>query len=305
MNISPYNNIFKDLEFWKQNYFSDNKFAFSQNTFKLYERIINSFIDFCVEKSDEINFSIKEINRFIVSEFLSYNDNIHETTKNLYLIVLKSFFKYISENNKDAVDLLENIQNIKIKIKKKEPLFYLDEEILKIKTALINKFNKTKSNNKKVKSFFIYLLIETGMRAEEVIKISPKDIEEINYEDNEYLKIKITGKGNKERYIYVMLNEKELINMYNFFKKVSGYKKITYSSLYTFNKIILLNIQIRNKGLHAYRHYFARNWIENNIDLQTLSEMLGHQNIAITSKYYAKSGEKGKLNALLSLKGSK
>jgi len=305
MDISPYNNIFKDLEFWKQNYFSDNKFAFSKNTFKLYERVINEFIDFCVEKSDEINFSIKEINRFIVSEFLSYNNNIHETTKSLYLIILKSFFKYISENNKDAVDLLENIQNIKIKIKKKEPLFYLDEEISKIKTALINKFNKTKSNNKKVKSFFIYLLIETGMRAEEVIKISPKDIEEINYEDNEYLKIKITGKGNKERYVYVILNEKELINMYKFFKEIPEYKKITYSSLYTFNKIILSNIQIRNKGLHAYRHYFARNWVENNIDLQTLSETLGHQNIAITSKYYAKSGEKGKLNALLSLKGLK
>jgi len=295
MKISPYNDLFKDLEFWKEHYLNENKLYLSTNTLKTYERVINLFIDYCEEKSSEINFSINEINRFIINDFL-HSSQVSNSTKSLYLIILQTFLKYISENNDEAVDLLEQIKNIKVKKDKKEIPFYTEEEISKIKTYLKTAFAKTKSFTKKVKIFYIYLLIKTGARAGEIISLSPQSLEKIEYEDTEWLKIKIKGKGSKERFVYVEYTDfiSEMVDVFN--KKL--HKKITYSSLYTFNKNILSKINVKNKGLHSYRHSFARRWVDDNKNLQTLSELLGHQNILTTSKFYAKSSEKGKLKAL-------
>jgi len=297
MKISPHNNLFKDLEFWKNNYLNDNKFYFSKNTYKNYKRIIEEFIDFCVEKSSEVEFSIKDINKFIVNEFLQKVKN--NNTKSLYLTILKTFFKYISENNEDGIDLLENIQNIKIKKELKEVPFYTQDEIKEIIKALLEKFKKTKSLDKKKKAFLVYLLIKTGARASEIISLKKDDIEIIEFEDDKWFRIKIKGKGDKERFVYVLVDD-ENYEMYKTFLKTD--KKVTYNGLYTFNKILLLKLDIQNKGLHAYRHSFARKWVEDNKNLQTLSELLGHKSILTTSKFYAKSSEKGKLKALKDLK---
>ena len=148
------------------------------------------------------------------------------------------------------------------------------------------------------------MLIETGIRAGEVVNLSPKNIEKITYENEEYLKIKIFGKGQKERFVY-LIPDMLIQDMIESFINYDFSNKITYSGLYTFNKTILQKINIKNKGLHAYRHYFARNWVENNQDLQTLSELLGHQSIMITSKYYARSSEKGYISALNKIKDKK
>ena len=294
MEITPYNNLFKDLEFWKKNFLNDNQLNLSQKSYKIYKNTIEKFIDFCVEKtSDFENFNITDLNKFTVSDFLlQYNSS---STKDTYLTILKKFFKYISENNENAIDLLERIEKLKIKKELKEPVYYTDNEIEKIKNHLLEYFQKTKSVNKKTKTFLLMLIAKTGIRAEECITLNKNSFTFIEYEKNEYFKIKIKGKGNKERFVYVKLNNFLIKGYENFLKNK---KKITYDSLFTFNKTITRKLDISNKGLHAYRHYFARKWVEDNKNLQTLSELLGHTNISITSKYYAKASEKAKLNAI-------
>jgi len=57
-------------------------------------------------------------------------------------------------------------------------------------------------------------------------------------------------------------------------------------------------IDKNKRGLHIYRHTFAVKLVENNINLQTIAELLGHSNITITSTYYAKASKNAKKEAV-------
>ena len=56
---------------------------------------------------------------------------------------------------------------------------------------------------------------------------------------------------------------------------------------------------INKKGVHILRHTFARDLVSKNINLQTISELLGHANIMLTVKVYARSNEGSKARAFL------
>ena len=56
---------------------------------------------------------------------------------------------------------------------------------------------------------------------------------------------------------------------------------------------------INKAGAHILRHTMARNLVAKNINLKTVSELLGHQDIVITSRTYARSNEENKIQAIL------
>lgn len=148
------------------------------------------------------------------------------------------------------------------------------------------------------------------MRAQECLDLEEKNIEIAKTENHqEYIKIKIKGKGNKERYVYL---DEVFINYLNKLKKLKPIKSkylfskrnkepMKYINIFNFNKRLLkkLHINTDKAGLHIYRHTLASNLVEQNINLETIKEILGHSNIAITSKYYAKASEKAKREAML------
>ena len=55
---------------------------------------------------------------------------------------------------------------------------------------------------------------------------------------------------------------------------------------------------IKSMGLHALRHTFATNAVRANVDLRTLSEMLGHTKVAFTMQQYVHSDMDTKREAL-------
>ncbi|MDE5896296.1 MAG: site-specific integrase, partial [Clostridia bacterium] len=56
----------------------------------------------------------------------------------------------------------------------------------------------------------------------------------------------------------------------------------------TFSRI-LARFCIPHRGFHALRHTFATRAIENNIDIKTLAEVMGHKSPAVTLAIYAHS----------------
>lgn len=52
---------------------------------------------------------------------------------------------------------------------------------------------------------------------------------------------------------------------------------------------LLKNLGIPHRGFHSLRHAFATRALEVGMDVRTLSEILGHNNPAITLKRYAHS----------------
>lgn len=60
--------------------------------------------------------------------------------------------------------------------------------------------------------------------------------------------------------------------------------------LRAFHKL-LEKASLNKRGLHTLRHYVATRAIENGIDVKTLSELLGHEDVSTTLNLYVHSSE--------------
>jgi site-specific recombinase XerD len=76
---------------------------------------------------------------------------------------------------------------------------------------------------------------------------------------------------------------------------------INRSNLWTIITGIYKRAGVDESGLHILRHTFARRLVNNNINLKTISELLGHADVAITAKFYAKTNETNKRAAVSGL----
>ena len=138
-------------------------------------------------------------------------------------------------------------------------------------------------------SLIIKFLANTGLRITEMINITKSDLQPF---DNQYMKIKITGKGGKVRNIFVT---------YDLYVAVS--KTFDSESLYLFSsksekQLSRVNMykQIANAFLkhtgkrahpHMLRHFFVTEKIvEEGKDIKAISQYVGHSNINITLDIY-------------------
>jgi site-specific recombinase XerD len=59
----------------------------------------------------------------------------------------------------------------------------------------------------------------------------------------------------------------------------------------------LKKANINKKGVHILRHTFAKTLVAKNVNLSTIKDLLGHENIS-TTMIYAKSNESNKIGAV-------
>ena len=290
MKLEKYDNLIKNIEFWEKIYISDKKAKnYSQHTIKGYKKVLETFKEFCILENEDEELSFFDMNRYFFNSFIGFlkEKNLSDKSIEFYINVVKNFFRFISEENE--IDLIKPLKKVRIKVTQKEAKHYTKEEISKIESYLKNLISNSNTYSKVRNSIAILFLIYTGIRAGELLNIKKENI----ILDIDHFKIKILGKGNKERIIYI---KKELIqNEYNKLLDL-GFKKfdIKYISLFQYNQRLCKKLNISHKGLHSYRHSLAIKAVENDINLETIKEWLGHSTIMITSKYYAKANEKAK-----------
>ena len=270
----------------------------ANNTILVYERVLESFYEFIIEGDTIIE--INDISKEIVLKFINKDNKSASSSKILYLSVLKAFFSFI-DDQEDMKGLFE-IKFKKLTLKKESvEVDALDENEVEKLLALINK--KTKSFNKMRDSLLIKLILFTGIRASECLAIQLSDFSTI--EDDSVYKIKIQGKGSKERYVYIQVShiQKELdfLESYitNYIAITNQNKRMSRVGLYSVISNKMKKALINKKGIHILRHTFARRLVAKNINLVTISELLGHADITLTAKTYAKSDEGSKVRAIL------
>lgn len=66
-------------------------------------------------------------------------------------------------------------------------------------------------------------------------------------------------------------------------------KSISIRSYQRSYELLLKQLSIPHRGFHALRHTFATRAIECGVDVKTISEVLGHNNLTITLKRYVHS----------------
>jgi len=274
----------------------------SDNTIKTYSYILEKFYEYILEK-DELS-TLKDISKEIILNFLNLDAHLATNTKILYLRVLKSFFTFIDEKEglKGYFEL--QLKKLSIKAEQKEVEALSSYEVDKL-LELLNK--KTNSFNKNRDALLIKLILFTGIRATETLDLQLDAFESIEVDEQQMYKIKIVGKGSKERFVYILKEkiQRELDflieNNYikNYIAITNQNKRMSRVGLYSVISNKMKKAGINKKGVHILRHTFARDLVRKNINLQTISELLGHANIMLTVKVYARSNEGSKARAVL------
>ena len=196
---------------------------------------------------------------------------------------IKSLYKFMKKEqliSSSPIQLLETP-----KIDSRLPVFLKEEEVVN----LFEEFKFEDSFSGKRDKMILYLFYQTGIRLSELISI--KDVDVRNGE------LKVLGKRNKERIIPLSNNIQPLIDQYLNLKDELGFKKkyffVTDNGNKLYEKFVYRKVNYylsmvsskHKKSPHILRHTFATHMLNNGADLNSIKEILGHENLSATQVY--------------------
>lgn len=260
---------------------------YSDKTIESYKKDLNAF---SLYMKDNNNIAYKDIRKYL--EFL-YNKKYSPKTISRHISAIKGLFKYLEVEKK-----IENptILLSSPKLENKLPNFlYYDE--LEILFNIPNKETPLGLRD----ALILETLYSTGCRVSELVSIKIKDI---NFDT---FKIKILGKGNKERYLVYGSYLKQLLDIYlkKYYYTLDHNKKSGYLFLnkngdpltdrgvrYVLNNIARQGNINHHISPHVLRHTFATHLLDGGADLRSVQELLGHENLQTTQIYTHVSNER-------------
>ena len=229
---------------------------YAKSTKETYMYAVKEFFDFMGNHIKVMNTERKDI-----YNYMAYMDNLKGTTRRNRLKALKNFYNFLNRNLSDY--LFEDIKVYDFDVKFPKYLFSSQCK------ALLNYYPEGRNR------LIIYLFLNTGMRLGELEGIYRKDID---FDSN---KIRVYGKGRKERDIFI--TEKCKLMIQNF---------ITGDKLFDIKKREIQNIvtnAIRDLGFkgstHSLRHSYATIMYQETKDIIMVKELLGHASVRSTQIY--------------------
>lgn len=259
----------------------------SVNTIDSYLFDVKKLINFLNE--NKIKQNPTELSSNILKEFIyNISKKIKSPTQARIISGIRRFYDYLILEGLTKINPMENIETPKIGINLPTTLTIeeIDEIIFNIKLS-----SKTGLRNIAI----IELLYSCGLRVSELINLK---ISDLFFEES---LIKVTGKGNKERFVPISTQSQIYISDYldkirSFHKIKKGFEDTLFlnergtslSRVMIF--IILKQLSKQSKinkkiGPHTLRHSFATHLIENGADLITIQKMMGHESITTTERY--------------------
>lgn len=318
----------KDIELNSQKFikFCKNTRRLSPDTIKAYGFDLNGFSEFLSASKPPV-IECKEVTRQTLMEYINYlNENFAIKTVRRRIASLRSFYNYLEEE-----ELIDENPFDKLHLHIREPFRIPEtlslEEIGRILEAAYgdsptllpvvseagrNK-RKTITINPNSKEYIwvrdvaiLELLFAGGLRVSELCKIECGDI------SPDHLSIRINGKGNKERTVYLENLEvvKALDRCVSFREAAdvdTPYVFITkfHQPLTTqavrnlvakYAKMAAINKKITP---HLFRHTFASLLLEEGVDIKYIQDFLGHSSIATTQIYlHTTSNQKRKIMSM-------
>lgn len=256
---------------------------------KMYKGLVPSSTEFNeIDITDIDEAFIKDITLNDAYAFLSYckneRDN-HEATRARKVSSIRAFFKYLSMQ-KQILD--ENPMQVldSPKLKKALPKYLTLEECLKLLKNIDGK------NKERDYCIFVFFL-NCGLRLSELVNLNYNDIR-----DNHTMKV--TGKGNKERTIYLNDACMEAYAHYMAVRPVDGIPASDRTALFLSNRnkrispktvqhIVYTYLEkcgLEGYSVHKLRHTAATLMYQHgNVDVLVLKDILGHENLGTTEIY--------------------
>ena len=258
----------------------------SMNTIKGYEFDLFQFKNFINE--NDINESPQKCSSSTVKRYLYKNFTKKESRSQARSIsALKSFFNYLLFEGKINSSPLNDIESPKIENRLPE---VLTEDEIKRLISSVNLDSDFGQRNKTI----IEVLYGTGIRVSELTELK---LSNIFFEENI---LKVTGKGNKERFVplgkiasieikkYLTNRDKLKINSkFSDILFLNRYgRQLTRSMIFKIISDSYKRIDPDKKiSPHTLRHSFATHLLKNGADLRTIQLILGHESITTTEIY--------------------
>lgn len=259
----------------------------SQNSIDNYSLDVVKLIAFLDE--NEYRLTPLSIEKETIQEFIYHiSKQVNARSQSRIISGLRSFFNYlVFEDYKETnpLDLIESP-----KIGRKLPDTLSTSEIDKLISA-IDLSNAQGERNRAM----LELLYSCGLRVTELVTLKLSDL----FFDEGF--IKVTGKGDKQRFVPIGNQTIKYINIYkneirNHLKIENEYKdtlflnrrgkQLTRAMIFTIIKQLAEKIDLnKNISPHTFRHSFATHLLENGADLRAIQLMLGHESITTTEIY--------------------
>ncbi|TDN82350.1 integrase/recombinase XerD [Salegentibacter sp. 24] len=257
----------------------------------------NSIISYRLDVAKLINFldvknhivSPTHISEEILQQFIyEVAKEVNARSQSRIISGLRGFFNYLvfEDYRKDnPLDLIESP-----KIGRKLPDTISTEEI----DLLIATIDLSKAEGERNRAI-LEMLYGCGLRVSELTELK---ISDLFFQEGF---IKVTGKGNKQRFVPVSDYTKKFINIYKdqvrIHQKINKESsdtlflnrrgnKLTRAMIFTIIKRLAEKAGIKKKiSPHTFRHSFATHLLENGADLRAIQQMLGHESITTTEVY--------------------
>ena len=269
-----------------QSYFNIES-GLSQNTIANYTFDIERLCLFLSENN--IVVSPLKISEEIVQQFVyTISSQVNARSQARIISGLKSFFGYLIFEDYRVDNPLELIEAPRTGRKLPDTLSV--DEI----DALIQAIDLSSNEGERNRAM-LETLYGCGLRVSELVSLKISDL----FFDEGF--IKITGKGNKQRFVPVGKLAQKYIQLYKdtmrnqvkvkkefgdtlFLNRRGG--QLTRAMIFTIIKDLAVKIDLNKKiSPHTFRHSFATHLLENGADLRSIQLMLGHESITTTEIY--------------------
>jgi site-specific recombinase XerD len=257
---------------------------------------INTPLEDIPIKDIDISF-IQQITTSDIFDFLSYladdrnarSETTHSasgigpSSRSRKLSAIKSFYKYLTVRTKLLTD--NPVADLEYpKLRKSLPRYLKIDQA----EALLRSVS---GPNQKRDYAILMLFLNCGIRRSELVNLNLTDV----YED----RIRVVGKGNKERTVYfgsacrkaidnymVERNKKVLSDNKALFGSRDG-NRISVSAVHRLVKKHLLaaGLDATQFSAHKLRHTAATMMLSGGVDVKTVQEVLGHENLNTTQIY--------------------
>lgn len=231
-----------------------------------------------------------EIYDFFV--YLSNERGNSASAKSRKLSAIKAFFKYACQKRR----ILDKNPAIDMEAPKKKqslPKFLSMQESISLLEAIENdKESKTRERDYAI----ITLFLNCGMRLSELVGINLNDI------DRELRSLRVVGKGNKERIVYLNDACRSALSTYLEVRGDNKYKSINTNALFiskqykrisnktvqwlVYKYLSLAGLDYKHYSTHKLRHTAATLMYQTGkVDVRVLKEILGHEQLNTTQIY--------------------
>ena len=261
--------------------------ALSENSIENYERDITKLVNFI--NQFELNTSPISISKNDIQQFIyEISKVISPRTQARIISGLRSFFEYLvfeGYREDNPLDLIKSP-----KIGRTLPDVLSNEEISKIIRSIDLSHPQGERNRTILETIY-----GCGLRVSELINLKLSDL---FFEEGF---IKITGKGDKVRFVPIHISTMKYIDIYinEIRNKINGTKqdsdilflnrrgkRLTRQMIFIILKDLCAKANInKNVSPHTLRHSFATYLLKEGVDLRAIQQILGHESITTTEIY--------------------